>query len=394
MSILLKNNIPLSKLKHEYEKAKSGWLQDRYIPDLHTVGKIQEITENIAQSNRILFKMISSLQNNKSTINVGVSEKITNSTQDSRFKSILEKLNNTFKYLSKLYENIDKLILCIRNSDVANFTNNIDERIGYDELIYDIESIEKIAYPSRNARLLREVLEKVRDTNIDNNISKIVHICNIKFIIFLGQPGTGKTHALASIVDNQINSSLPAIIIQAKQYANAVSWKEILVDALGISSSFSEEDIWNALDDTASRCEIGKKSIKDLEDKEIKFEAKVLICIDGIDETISETNWINRIREIEVTCINYKRLRFIISSRPYKFKNIDIKNKIDIPQDGDVSVYSIFDDYIKYYDIAFESENIKKRVKWSLRTPFELKLFCERYSHKQLNRRSEKYLKH
>lgn len=377
-------DIPLSKLKNEYEKAKSGWLRDRYIPNLHVVGRIQNITENIAQSNRILFNMISSLLNNKSIINESLG-RIIDATKDSRFNDVLEKLNITIEYLNKLLENIDKLIFYLRNDDVKSFSSTIDKKIVYDELVSGIKGIEEKVFMSRNARVLRESLENLRDTNIENNVLNIIEICNTNFIIFLGGPGTGKTHALASIVDNQLNSSLPAIILQAKQYANAVSWKEILVDALGISSGFSEEDIWNALEDTASRCEIGKKNIKDLEDKEIKHEVKVLICIDGIDEAVSDVNWLDRIGELKVICSNYRRLRFIISSRPYKFKNIDIKNKINIPEDGDVNVNNIFNDYIKYYDVTFESENIRKRVKWSLRTPFALKLFCEKYSHKKLN---------
>lgn len=376
-------DIPLSKLKVEYEKAKVGWLTDRYIPDLHAVGKIQIATDNITQNNRILFNMVSLLVTNKAIINETM-DTINYSITDSRFTEIIEKLNKLSQYLNKLLENIDKLILYIENNNVINYKNNLKDTINLFELIDEVKLIEDKNYQFRNARVLREELEKLRNAEIEMKISNILNIYKTKFIIFLGEPGTGKTHALANIVDEQINSNLPAILIQAKQYSNARSWKEILVDVLGLSSSFSEEDIWNALEETASKCEIGKNNIKDLEDREIKFQSKVLICIDGIDEAVPETNWIDRIREIDVICNKYKRLRFIISSRPYTFKKIDIKNKVNIPIDGDVNVHNIFDEYIKKYDIRFESENIKKRVKWSLRTPFALKLFCEKYSYKQV----------
>lgn len=378
-------DIPLSKLRCEYQKAKIGWLTDRYIPDLHSVGKIQGVTDSITQKNSVLFNMVSSLVTNKTIINQAL-DTIKYSITDSRFTGIIQKLEKFSQYLKELLENIDKLILYIENNNVINFKNSLKNEIDLFDLIDEVKLIEDENYQFRNARILREELEKFRDAEVEDRVSRILDINKIKFVIFLGEPGTGKTHALANIVDKQLNNNLPAILIQAKKYSNAKSWKEILIDTLGLSSSFSEEDIWNALEDTASRCEIGKNNIKYLEDIEIKFQAKVLICIDGIDEAVPETNWIDRIREIDVICNKYKRLRFIISSRPYTFKKVNIKNKVNIPIDGDINVHKIFDDYIKKYDVRFECENIKKRVKWSLRTPFALKLFSEKYSHKQINK--------
>lgn len=378
-------DIPLSKLKSEFEKAKIGWLSDRYIPDLHAVGKMQGITDNITQNHRILFNMISVLITNKNII-IKTLDTINYNITDDRFNEVIKKLEKFSKYLNELLINIDKLRLCIENNNVIDYNSSLKSTIDIFEIIYDVKSIEDKNYQFRNARVLREDLEKLRDAKVEEDIAKILHIYNTKFVIFLGEPGTGKTHALANIVDKQINRNLPAILIQAKQYSNTKSWKEILIDTLGLSSNLSEEDIWDALEDTARRCEFGKNTIKDLEDREIKLQGKVLICIDGIDEAVQAESWINRIREIDIICNKYKRLRFIISSRPYTFKKVNIKNKVNIPMDGDVNVHKIFDDYIEKYNIRFERENIKKRVKWSLKTPFALKLFCEKYSHKEINR--------
>ncbi|CEK37653.1 ATPase AAA [Paraclostridium sordellii] len=377
-------DIPLSKLKCEFQKAKIGWLADRYVPDLHAVGKIQGVTDNITQKNSVLFNMVSLLITDKNII-IQTLDTIKYSITDSRFTGVIQNLEEFSEYLNELLKNIDKLILHIENNSVINYNNSLENTIDLLNLIDEVKSIEDKNYQFRNARILREELEKLRDAKIEESISKILHINKLKFVIFLGEPGTGKTHALANIVDKQINSNLPAILIQAKQYSNAKSWKEILLEALGLSSSFSEDDIWNALEDTASRCEIGKNTIKDLENREIKFQGKVLICVDGIDESVQAENWIDRIREIDIICNKYKRLRFIISSRPYTFKKINIKNKVNIPIDGDVNVHKIFDYYIEKYNVRFEGENIKKRVKWSLKTPFALKLFCEKYSHKEIN---------
>ncbi|MCB2286608.1 ATP-binding protein [Clostridium algidicarnis] len=384
-------DIPLSKLKYAYQKAKLGWLKDRYIPDLHVVGKIQHVTENIIQSDRIVLNMLYSLINNKNSINE-VLDIINYNIQDNRLKAITGKLNKILKYLNALIKDIDKLILCIRNDNLTKYKKTTENSIDLDELIYNVTIIEKKNYEFRNVGVLREELEKLKNFKIVENINNIITIYETKFLIFLGEPGTGKTHALSNIVDKQLNNNLPAIIIQAKQYANAASWKEILVDVLGLSNNLSEDDIWNALEDTASRCEIVKKDIKDLENKEIKFEERVLICVDGIDEATSVENLVDRIRELDLTCAKHKRLRFIISSRPYKLRKIDIKNKFTIPINGDIYVHDIFDEYVKKYDVRFETESIRKRVKWSLRTPLALKLFCEKYSHNQLSKGEKIYV--
>lgn len=376
-------DIPLSKLKCEFGKAKIGWLENRYLPDLHAVGKMQEITECIIQNHRVLFNMLSALTTNKNII-IQTLDTIKYNIEDDRFTGIIQNLEEFREYLNELLIDVDKLILYIQNNNVIAYNSSLKNTIDIIDIIYKVKSIEEKNYKFRNVRILREELEKFADAKVEEDIERILHIYKTKFVIFLGEPGTGKTHALANIVDKYINNNLPAILIQAKQFSNAKSWREILINALGLSSSFSEDDIWNALEDTAARCEMDKGNTKYLEEKEIKFQGKVLICIDGIDEAIPSENWINRIREIDIICDKYKRLRFIISSRPYTFKKVDIKNKHNIPIEGDVNVHKIFDNYIKEYDVRFEDENIKKRVKWSLKTPFALKLFCEKYSNREI----------
>lgn len=378
-------DIPLSKLKCEFEKAKIGWLENRYLPDLHAVGKMQRITESIIQNHRVLFNMLSVLKTNKNII-IQTLDTIKYNIEDDRLTMIIQNLEEFREYLNELLIDVDKLMVCIQNNTVVAYNSSLENTINIIDIIYRVKLIEDKNYEFRNVRILREELENFSDANVEADIERILHIYKTKFVIFLGEPGTGKTHALANIVDEYVNNNLPAILIQAKQFSNTKSWREILINTLGLSSSFSEDDIWNALEDTASRCEIGKGNTKYLDDREIKFQGKVLICIDGIDEAISSENWINRIREIDIICDKYKRLRFIISSRPYTFKKIDIKNKHNIPIEGDVNVHKIFDDYIKEYDVRFEDESIKKRVKWSLKTPFALKLFCEKYSTREIKK--------
>ncbi|PWX13555.1 hypothetical protein CYK67_07175 [Clostridium perfringens] len=376
-------DIPLSKLEEQYSKAKKGWLKEKYIPDLHMSGEIEKISENIVQSNEFILKVIEILLKYKKEI-CKILNELKYNAKDCRLNNVKEKIEKFITYLELLNKNIDKVILNIRNDSMEDLEINLDEEFHLSVLIRELKVIEDSNFQFRNVRILRKSLENMELHNIRNDILRICEVYNKKYLVFLGEPGTGKTHALANIVEKNLQERVPSIVIQAKKYDDFNSWKDILINVLGLSNSLSEDDIWDALEETASILDINKKSIKDELDKEINIKSRVIICIDGIDEAISKTNWIERIREIEVICRKYKRLRFIISSRPYCFSDIELNGKWNISKNGDIAVHKIFDYYVDNYDVKFEDKGLRKRIKWSIKTPLELRLFCEKYSKKEI----------
>ncbi|WP_131464482.1 hypothetical protein, partial [Acetivibrio straminisolvens] len=117
-----------------------------------------------------------------------------------------------------------------------------------------------------------------------------------------------------------------------------------------------------------------------------KIAPKILICIDGVDESTPYDLWHERLREIEVICHKYPRLRFCITSRPYAFRKLNYKdsllsNVLVLPSDGDVPVNELFDKYIREFNIKIEGCSW---VKWSLKTPLALRVFCEIYRNRRV----------
>ena len=376
--------ISMIKLKEANDRSKAGWLKDRYIPDLHAVGKIQEISKNISQGNNVKYNAITSLINMREMLTKVMSE-VDYATKDIRLESLKDELISYFSFLKRLQGDISNLISNIRdNSKDLNHIVFYDH-VEMNKLYYKVKSIEKENFQFMNIRILRESLDKYNEADIEKKITKFIRVYNTSHLIFLGDPGTGKTHALANIVDNQISNNLPALLIQAKEHSGTLSWKDIIIDTLGLSSEFSEEEIWIALENTAMQSDMTIEDAVDIKGKKIVTEAKVMICIDGIDESRYIDIWKNRIRELSEICKKHKRLRFIISSRPYPFKNSDKDNAVVVPTDGDAKIQNIFDNYIDFYNVKFESANIRNRAKWSIRTPLALKLFCEIYSDKTLS---------
>ena len=375
-------DIPLICLKKEFEKNKASWLNNKYVPDLHCAGYIENVTEQVIQNNEFtnyvrlrLTKILDVLKRSCEHIEYHI--------DDDRFSSVVDELNELKKYWIGVENYIDSILYNIKNNIKLDEKADLDYNISTN-VLERVKKLEKDNYGFYNARILRDKIEDVVNLSVEQTLINFIRIFNIKFIIFLGEPGTGKTDALSNFVDTQLRDNSVSILIEAKQYEEKKSWKEIMVSALCLASNFNEDDIWNALNNTAIRCENLKSKSYD-KDGFMYFE-KVVICVDAIDECINKENWLNRIRELEIICERFPRLRFIFSSRPYVFKKQDIENKIRIPLNGDVNVEDIFDKYVSKYNIRFQDEQLKKRIKWTIRTPFSLKLFCEYYQNNIINK--------
>lgn len=374
--------MPLDLFRNNFDKAKSSWLKDRYIPDLHKVGHINTIIDNITQEQHLLKYCMGKLQEDKVYIET-TSSQIKRLCNDERFNAIRKKVDIYLKYLEDVNNAIQQVMENISGkSDLENVDIPLCSE-NTNTLIYELKELERVNYTSINIRKVRKSIEKLSKRGVDSWLSKLKRIYSQKYVIISGGAGTGKTHAAADIVRTRLMRNSVAILVQAKQYADKNNWKDILIDCLGLANKFSEDDIWTALENTALRLEYNKD--------DVLYKEKVLICIDGLDECTTKVNWINRINELDSICHKYSRLRFLFTSRPYAIKDQHVKNIFELPIDGDVKVADIFEDYINEYNITFEDEHLKRRIKWTIESPFVLKLFCEQYQEQRLTNSEKIY---
>ncbi len=213
-------------------------------------------------------------------------------------------------------------------------------------------------------------------------------------LVLMGEPGTGKTHTLAHVVEERLKQNLPAIIIPAKT-TPCGSWPEIFRHALGGLANWSSEEICSAFEALASRAD-SYRALQKNEDDLPDEPTQVLIAVDGLDEAPLKdyAKWKNRINELRAMAKQFPRLRFLFSCRTYGIQNY---NPLDLDFDDEINrridlteglplrsplphVRSKTEDLAPSY---FERYNIKYDglhwLKGAFDTPLELKLFCENY---------------
>lgn len=375
--------ITLSLLQEQFEKSKESWLKEKYIPDLHTSGKIY-------QESRFLWRDESLRE-----------EIITEANKILNFSEKLKKEINLYQMISKKHF----------SEKGVEFKKFLDETICYlKDIIKSIESGSDISeisleIPDYSPSFLIDSCEQELSCENRNHAEKIndfivkffnydSHFFRKNFVkkwnnclrIIIGGPGTGKTHALANIVETLLSEEFPCLLIRTKSCGPPSSWKVILQNALGIGSDWSEKEIFLALEARAHLFQIKKNSELGTFEKLSCF----LICIDGLDEVINNRDlWWDRMNEIKAISKAHPRLRFIFSARAHFFDQSHSKTSfskeevIELKTESDIPVHKIFNKYMQRYGINIIETSW---FRWSLSSLRELKLFCLKYKNKKLNK--------
>ncbi|WMT40488.1 hypothetical protein RE628_25405 [Paenibacillus sp. D2_2] len=383
-----KEEISLESLKIQFEKNKAGWLRQRYVASLHGQGRIHQESEILLGNLEYRKKLKSLLMHDIATLETLEQEIYFGDSLFGEQKALKTELQDCLKYLQQLKSNLTTLVEC------CEFDAYPQPLIPYNrpnfELCLDlVEKLPLHSVISVNRRDLKKAVQKLLDQEIEERVASTHDALIKKYIIFLGDPGTGKTHGLADIVEQYIDvEEKPGLIIQARQYDSSMLWQSILVSALGLSADWSENEIWWALESLAHRCDVRQLRTTQSGDEQVNMvRTKILICIDGLDESIPWDHWIERISELQAIMKKFDRIRFFVASRPYVFPSSMKKMPfVLLPSEGDLRVSELYQQYIKHYNVQFENEEEFAWLKWSIKTPLALRLFCEYYQNKLLVR--------
>lgn len=379
-----KNEISFETLKQQFAKAKSGWLNQRYIPSLHGQGLIQSALHHLVGEKSKRMEAVEALQKCDRKL-----DKLTSEIQFGQTIYKNKKLNNELKkiekFLLQMRTNVSRLHIMIQYNGES-----------LDLLSYDYPDVDKCLTYLKNQPIqsvysinqsdLKKSLKTIYQIDVEDVIDTIHENFSNDQILILGEPGTGKTHGLANGVQQYLDvEQKPALIIQAKRYGFEKSWRDILIEALGISSNWSEDEIWRGLEACAARCDIrdAKNDNQDL--KIAEGLTQVLVCVDGLDESIPWDRWKERIGELEAIQRNYRRLKFAVTSRPYVYNEDLTPRTLRLPTEGDSSVNQLFPAYTEFYNITFTNPDDINWLRWSIKTPFALRLFCEQHKGKELS---------
>lgn len=383
-----KSEISEELLKYSYEKQKSGWLSQKYTPSLHIQGQIQKST----------LKFIGSIDERQKSINALIvmsqqCNKFLKACDDylqfvqdhsSQYKLISE-IQSTQESIKDLLDELDLALKAVSNDQqTKSVINEGNWHIDFALLLQLLKENEQFRGNYFHINEIKKAVELLQENEIHTIISDIHFQLDNKKILILGNPGSGKTYGIANLVETLLkdNFHIP-ILVRAKDINPNNNWIDILKKTLSLATVWNETELWQALESLSYRAENNNISTE----HSLRVVPKILICIEGIDESRPYDSWYERLREIEAICSKFPRLRFCITSRPYVFRELAyddslLSNTLRLPSDGDVPVNELFKDYIEYYRINIEGCSW---VKWSLKTPLALRVFCENYKNKSIS---------
>jgi hypothetical protein len=372
----------LELFKRRFDLMKAGWLRDRYIPSLHALGMINEITEGLLITSDFRQKLLPYIHGIKGKMEIARHE-LSIALNDkeiipeSKHETGLSLFGEIEQYLGLLDEIEHALIKGIYIKEFQEL-----QSVNVSDFIKTLKGSTSPQRELASFELTRSLNELKEEEPFGfDRIRKIGKSLERHNTIISGQPGTGKTHGITDVVNIRISKNHPSILIRAKDVKAREGWGSILRSALGLSYNWSDEELFSALEATAYRAHINRLYNETKEnDLEIE-ETCLLIAIDGIEESVELDAWGDRLGELDQILVKHHKIRFCIMVRPYVFAKGPLPlSRVDytsIREDGDVPVSDIFDQYIRTFNINVDAV---PWVQFALKTPLALKLFCELYS--------------
>lgn len=376
-----KEELTKEALQYSFEKQKSGWLAQRYIPVLHNQGKIHEKISSFLGDQQECDSLIGKLN------------LVEKKYQDlyKKTESLCEALQGQKQYNDKiemLQEISRRTLLQLAElviiRDAFTYENKLpdwQEHVMSDGIVYEMkEWTKKHSFGDLSSHFgsMEKALEAVCEINLTQLCEKLGQRSTYGKILVIGAQGTGKTHGIANEVEILLKEGyMIPVLIQAKSVPYNDDWKDILIHILGLAQIWGEDELWTALEAMTYRIERNHP----LEDNGVKIMPKVLICIDGIDEVKPYSRWIERINQVNAIVARHPRIRFCFTGRQYAFDKSALVQEqkykmVYLSDDGDVPVKNIYDGYIQHYHVNDEGATW---IRYSISTPYALKLMCEIY---------------
>ena len=360
-------------VRYAFEKAKSSWLTTKYVPELNAFG-------NIEQAVSLLLREITHSDQQPKTF-----KKIYKLCEDYQtavkaFLAVCDDHPELTKILAETADSLD--VMANECSKIISWYSEetpIDGDIDSFTFYLDFNSIADSINKSRDSMLhhfhasdVTKVLRKLGNFDFYILIKDLERSRYKESLLFLGTPGTGKTHGLSALTEKLLTDGLHIpLLIQARNIPVSSTWKDIVSSNLGLSSSWNEDEIWQALISLANRHCFQEPQLS----SKIKISPKVVIFVDGLDESSTHERWVERIQETVAITSNYPQIRFCFTARPTFFKGrIDYAKVERLSNSGDVPTHMLFNGYMRAYKITTQNNGW---LKYALTTPLALKLFCE-----------------
>lgn len=368
-------------VQYAFEKAKSSWLTTKYAPDLNVFGSIAQTISlflgDISQRDEQAktFKKINELCDKYYFAAEAFSALCGN------YPEITDILTETTSKVNAVAIECLKIIAWYSNETPPNDDVDISTfNIDFDSISDSINQLRDFTRHPLHASEVTKALHKLGEFDFYTLLKDFEQSRHKKSLLFLGAPGTGKTHGIGAMAEKLLTDGIHIpLLIQARNIHESSTWKDIVSNYLGLSANWDEDEIWQALISLANRQMVQEPLLS----SETKISPKVIFFVDGLDESSTHERWVDRIRETTAITSIYPQIRFCFTARPTAFKEqIDYAKVERLSNAGDVPTHRLFDEYMHFYNITTQNNGW---LKYALNTPLALKLFCEIHQGQTIN---------
>ncbi len=387
----LRSIFTLENLKNQFDGQRRSWLRERYVPEVHAAGELERdlalrLGEPVARAE--VLGGVHDVQKSLEAARDAVArldrypvfmDRISNAQVMQR--DALEELSAGIEAAKILGQGLRLGARC-PGAIPAQMTHERSVRLLYHTLTE--------AENKRALRPLGEIRQRIGAcfTEIYPAWERLVEYWEFfwlnvttKHAAYTGRPGVGKTHALARMVEARLLAGLPAVLIRAKICPVQEDLPTILRRAFDCPN-MNLVEILNALEATAARADAlrSRRSPKEQLPKGIENEPTCfLLAIDGLEESGAPSRWAELLGELASHVERYPRIRIAVSLRtsardailePMSARDY---HETPLPEDGDVQ--SLLPIYCKHYGMPLP----ERRVRWAIRDPLSLRLYCDLY---------------
>lgn len=243
-------------ISYAFSKAKSSWLSIKYVPDLNVAGKINRSLQNYVgefETKEGIINQLTYIIKLCDQFEVSMQELI--SVCHDACPEIIGFLEKSQQKICSIKSECQKMFGWIEN-EFAEKPSFIESSfsVSFQSIIRGIKD-SKVSYTYHfHISDVTSVLQKLSKIDFYSLRETINEYLNDQSLLFIGNPGTGKTHGISAFTDKLLAEQyhIP-IVIQARDIPATYTWKDILIHVLGCSASWDEEELWQALISAANR---------------------------------------------------------------------------------------------------------------------------------------------
>ncbi len=371
----------LDYLQLKFHQAQNGWLCNRYTPDLHQSGQIEQDLKIRLNGPGVYPEWLQDVAKMRNLLEDG--QVATNRLR--RYPEFMD-----------LPEDAEKLIQTAQNW----LTDAIAEQVELEKLLSpgnsfpvpDVESKFDITGTRDLQNLIDVLLPEDGNASRENAVEPIGRQLEKLLerwyerettpqklqdwghpVIYIGDPGVGKTDALANAVQQHLAQRKPAVLIRARDVNLAQSWDLLLANAIG-QPTWNLRQVLDALESAAIQSQV--RSVANTVDVSKSLPVRVLIAVDGLDETTSAEDWAEKLGELAVVAQEYPRILFAFSVRPSLVQRISPPRNIHRIRlrGSDAPLADVFKAHCQINGIQ-----CPPLLRWALQTPLAIRLFAELY---------------